>query len=391
MINKPIDFVTADDLRALINDGVREARTIEYKRELPGSSDSNKKEYLADVSSFANAAGGDLLFGIEAQDGVPIGIPGLAGFNEDKERLRLESIMRDGLDPRIPGLQLKAIDGFENGPALLVRIPRSWCGPHMITFRGSSRFLSRSSAGKFQMDMAEIRSAIEGASGIPERIRRWRDDRLGRIVANEGPILLASSSCLVLHVVPLESFASEWRYGVSDLDDRGLDFHPLGGSGWTQRFNVDGLMKFAVDGDDRHTAESYTQVFRSGRIEAVAADLLSEEKGTRFIASVWYEETLIRATKAYLKSLNALSVQPPVVVLLSITGAKGAYMEVSARYWRQHSRAIDRDMLLFPDVLIEQYDCDVPRVLRPTFDAVWNACGFPHSPNYDEDGNWSPR
>ncbi len=33
MIRKPIDSVTADDFRALIDDSMCEARTIEYNRE----------------------------------------------------------------------------------------------------------------------------------------------------------------------------------------------------------------------------------------------------------------------------------------------------------------------------------------------------------------------
>ena len=43
MIAKPLDAVTAADLKLLVETGVREQRTIQYKRELPGSSDSEKK------------------------------------------------------------------------------------------------------------------------------------------------------------------------------------------------------------------------------------------------------------------------------------------------------------------------------------------------------------
>ena len=50
---------------------------------------------------------------------------------------------------------------------------------------------------------------------------------------------------------------------------------------------------------------------------------------------------------------------------------------------------IDRDVLFLPDVLIEEPPSDLPRTLRPIFDAVWNACGFVQSLNYDADGNWA--
>ncbi|MCK5240903.1 ATP-binding protein [bacterium] len=48
----------------MISNQIQESRTIEYKESLPGNSDQDKREFLADISSFANAAGGDLLYGI---------------------------------------------------------------------------------------------------------------------------------------------------------------------------------------------------------------------------------------------------------------------------------------------------------------------------------------
>ena len=64
MILKPLEQIAADHLPALITNAVSEGRTIDYKRELPGNSDGDKKEFLADVSSFANTSGGDLVFGM---------------------------------------------------------------------------------------------------------------------------------------------------------------------------------------------------------------------------------------------------------------------------------------------------------------------------------------
>jgi len=38
---------------------------LDYKRDVPGESDQDKKEFLADISSFANATGGDLIYGVD--------------------------------------------------------------------------------------------------------------------------------------------------------------------------------------------------------------------------------------------------------------------------------------------------------------------------------------
>lgn len=86
-------------LMELVSTGVPEGRAIEYKRDLPGRSDSEGKEFLADVCSFANASVGDILYGVEEDGGVAVGVPGVTVANPDAEILRLESVIRSGLDP----------------------------------------------------------------------------------------------------------------------------------------------------------------------------------------------------------------------------------------------------------------------------------------------------
>ena len=71
MIRKPIDQIGTADLQALVADAVAESKTIEYKQEMPGGTREEKIKFLAAVSSFANTAGGDLLIGVPAQDGIP--------------------------------------------------------------------------------------------------------------------------------------------------------------------------------------------------------------------------------------------------------------------------------------------------------------------------------
>lgn len=63
--NKHIDDITEEDLQLLVDDQISERKTIEYKISIPGNSDSERKEFFADVSSFANSEGGILVYGIE--------------------------------------------------------------------------------------------------------------------------------------------------------------------------------------------------------------------------------------------------------------------------------------------------------------------------------------
>ena len=67
MINKKLELPTISDLNYLKENSIPESKTIEYKREIP---DDNKKIARV-ICSLANTAGRDLIYGIEAKDGIP--------------------------------------------------------------------------------------------------------------------------------------------------------------------------------------------------------------------------------------------------------------------------------------------------------------------------------
>src|SRR5271166_976699 len=158
MLDKePIEIVE-NDLLALISDKEPEGKTIDYKIETIGLSDGDRKEFLYDVSSFANARGGYLVFGMEEVNGLPTKLVGLPKIDPDREILRLEQIARDGIRPPITGLQTPAVKLSTGNRAIVMRIPKSWNPPHQVTFQKAFRFYSRDSNGKYQIDVDELRS-----------------------------------------------------------------------------------------------------------------------------------------------------------------------------------------------------------------------------------------
>lgn len=76
--------------------------------------------------------------------------------------------------------------------------------------------------------------------------------------------------------------------------------------------------------------------------------------------------------------------------MLTLLRVSGYTMAVNPnRYWYSDPPdPIDRDELLIPEILIETYDIDPAKVMKPLFDAIWNAAGWPYSLNYDDEGNW---
>ena len=156
----PLDSVTEARLVALVSAGVAEGREIDFKLELPGGSDADKKELLSDVCSFANAGGGDILYGVDETGGVAVGVPGVAVPDADAEIWRLDSVIRGGLDPRMAGLRIEVVPLTGGRSVVVLRIPRSFARPHAVDYRGRFRFYSRGAAGKFEMDVAQVRASV---------------------------------------------------------------------------------------------------------------------------------------------------------------------------------------------------------------------------------------
>lgn len=391
MINKPFEEITKEDIESLISNEVAESKTLEYKEELPGSSDGDKKEFLYDISAFANASGGDILYGIaEKRDdnkkptGIPESVSGLSGINIDAEIRRLQSCIQDGVAPRIPGIQLRPIDGFTE-PVIIIRIPKSWNPPHMVTLKQVDRFYSRNNAGKYRLDIDEIRASFIASESLSRKIKEFRINRIAQILADETPIALEGGPKIILHILPIESFLLGKSFDISIALRNHIDLRTLSAFNVRYRYNFDGVLKYSFISEDIST--SYVQLFRSGIIEAVDTYMLSYENEQKAFHIIDIEKELIGILNDYLRFLRSLGVNPPLLIALSILGVRGFAM-VAPRFRLGLARhPIDRDNLLIPETLVKDYEEEASTVLWPIFDTLWQSAGWQKSPCYDEQGN----
>jgi Putative DNA-binding domain len=395
MFNTPFDAIDKDRIESLISNEARENMTLEYKEALPGGGREERREFLADVSAFANAVGGNIVFGVREKregnktTGLPEKAVGLAGINIDATIRQLESVITDGIEPRIGGLRIKSIDGFEQGPVIVLRIPKSYLSPHMVKL-GDSRFYSRTNAGKQPLDVTQIRSAFALSESLPEKVRRFRDERIARIVAGETPILLPDRPKIVLHLLPVASLDPTTRVDLGILKLQSQLQQPINpGNGWSPRFNLDGFLVHSEAGTP-NIPVTYLQAFRSGALEAVESRLLyydndnnpsSSKEPQNFISSIHCERTLIVALDQFLKVEKSLGMEPPVFVMLSFVGVR-EYRILSE--WTQYEAPyqFDRDVLLLPESMVEDFDEPADQLLQPAFDAVWQAAGYERCRHY---------
>jgi hypothetical protein len=385
-LNKLLEAIEESDLQALVDNQVSEHKTFEYKEALPGNADGDKKEFLADVSSFANASGGDLIYGIKEQSGFPVELSGVELNDVDAEILRLESCIQTSIAPRLFKIvEMHSVSlPAKQRHAIVIRIRKSWNAPHMVTFKNDSKFFSRNSRGKYQLDVSELRSAFLLSETVAERIRTFRTERLSNLIAGEVPEALDENAPkIVLHIVPFGAFELSTKPNLDLLTQ--VDYvrlmEPLRqyqGGFPAPHYNFDGLLVSVQD--------AYTQVFRNGCIESVDTSILSASREHRFTSGSIYETRLLQEMKRYLKAQQRLDIELPLVVMVSILGVKGYAIRFDDNGFLVGDHQIDRSNLIVSEILIDSYDCDLALIMKPIFDTIANAAKWSRSMNYSEDG-----
>ena len=389
IFHKPFDQIGFEDLKNLLIDQVPEGKTIEYKSEPNIKKDSEKKEFLADVSSFANTIGGLIIFGIKEKKGIPVEVNGFECEDIDAEILRLESMILTGLQPRISGISSRYIKMDNGNLFLLMHIPNSYASPHIISYQNSSKFFARNSAGKYQLDVFELRTAFLLSETLNEKVRNFRLDRIAKINSGETPVVLRNNPKIVLHFLPLISFNSISNVNLNDIVNEGKLLDPVYISHNDSKYNFDGFVTYRIH--DNNLSSGYLQIFRNGCLETIDTRLLRAKGDAKIIPSKSFEEGIADALARYMILEKKMKIDFPYVVILSLINVKGYKMGVKTSFsspFIDEDITIDRDILLLPDIQINVDSVDPFRIMKPVFDSVWNACGYAGSTNYDQNNNW---
>ncbi len=317
LLHLPLDKITEQHLRDLIETGARESLYIDYKRETYARDDAARKEFLADICSFANAVGGDIVIGMAENAGVPSEITPFTG-DANQERLRREGMARDGIEPRIIGLAVHLVP-VSGGVVFVIRVPKSDYPPHRVKFQGSNRFYARSSGGKNEPDIGELRNLFLAAPHLAERIRAFRRERIARIAAGETPVALSGETPgrAVLHVVPYSAFGGSDPYLIRKLEKNWQFFPPFAREWPTHHaVNFDGFVTLSNYSEDAPEHASYCQIFRNGALETVKY-INSEEvhSGNAFNS---FKAGILTSVADLTKALAHCDVAPPYVVMFSL-------------------------------------------------------------------------
>lgn len=382
----PRDLTTLNEaiFVSLIDEHVSEGTYLDFKRDLPTRDARGTNDLIADVSAFANSSGGDLLYGIEEDgEGRALSIVPQLG-NMDEEARRIQDVLMNNIEPRVPGVQVQPVT-VDGGFVIVIRVPQSWAGPHRV--RSNFQFYIRENGRKRPLDVPEVRGLFLRSDHQAQRVRDFRTERLGKILAGEVPHRLVQGSILVAHFVPTQA-----ALGTVDVDPiiymRHRRLPVLSTTIPGARVNADGAL--VVRNPNPQGTYGYSQLFRNGYFETVKV-FAFEGENRASLGSLAYEEQFISLVRQLREEYVHLGIGVEMTCMVSIVRADR--LELGVNRWDfnldEHQGYFDRTNLVLPDVLLPG-ELVAEQALRPVFDLVWQSAGLERSANYNANGDWAP-
>src|SRR6266436_2092907 len=175
-----------EDILNLISIGARESLFLDFKAcGSLANTDKNKMEISKDVSSFANSAGGTIVYGLIENKNSHEAERIDEGYDPRViSELWLEEVINSNIQRRIDGLHINAVSLKETHPGkvlYVVTIPESKRAPHMAA---DYRFYRRFNFQSVPMQEYEVRELLRRET-YPGKdiIEAWRDDAINPLIS----------------------------------------------------------------------------------------------------------------------------------------------------------------------------------------------------------------
>ena len=158
-----LDLKNKADLQRLVDEGLEESLTLDYKASPSLSRDGKGPEELCkDVCALANSAGGQLIYGIEEDKaaGKPSKLDdGVQDAKINKEWI--EQILNSKVQPRMDGVRIQRIDMETGKFGYVISVEQSQTGPHQAP---DGKYYKRFNFQSVPMHDYEIRDIMRRAT-----------------------------------------------------------------------------------------------------------------------------------------------------------------------------------------------------------------------------------
>lgn len=411
MFYKPLNEVNLNDLTLLVSNKVKEGIQLDYKLKLPEGNDKGKVEFLRDISAFANTNGGYLIYGVceEEADGKKTGVAedivGIEGLNVNESKLWMENLVRTNIEPRFIGLEFHEVLINSSHTVLIIRVPRGWNLPYVVSFGNHWRFYARNSAGNYQMDITQLRDSFNLGNSITDKLEEKRNERLALIRRNYQTGKPQPLPTLVIHIQPFDSLRPEYLVDIANINTDKENLILGYAAEFERNFNFDGLIiKRGFD---------YLQIFHSGMTEEVNTRVFSKsETSENFVEARDLERMIFVTVGRRLSLLKSLDIDSPIMVQISLLGINNHKLRAKYVQFQQLVDVslpdlVDRPDLVTRPVFVEslsnlilegsymQGNEKVPNywntaqnIVKPALDSIWNAFGAEKCLSFDEEGKW---
>lgn len=364
MLNQPLDTIDEAALARLIETQVSEGRTLEFKRELPGGGDEDTREFLADITSLANAQGGDVIYGIEENLGVAAALPGVPVDDADAQILRLENKLQSNIDPRLIGVQTHHAPLANGRSAIIIRVRGSLSAPHRVTFKNSGRFWGRNSRGKYELDVHDLRHAFTQSAQLPQQFRQLHAEAIDASQGINMPFAMERAPIAVVSIAPLGLFREERIIPVS----RDHAVVPVQRGGYSSIDTIEGVLLHAAP-DAEGRVGAYALTHRTGRTDAAfKIGGIRQNQAGQDVKLVWapaFEQGLLSSANATRMQLRHYGVEGPLIIMASALGVKDHRIGFG---YGEMTRPAYRDQVLLGQQIVEDID---DAALMPFAEAFW--------------------
>lgn len=217
-LTKPVDELTAEDIRGLVTNQIQEGEHVEFKAGFSsngspnqptgqdGITNNGQASLLKEIVAFANGYGGRLFVGVAERNGSPPEADTVTPITNCVDKAdRLQRAFGNLIDPPMLRLDVAGIVTEQDGSGVIVfDVPRSIRAPHMSN-RGHRSYRRRGSES-VPMDMRDIqdmtlRSASRFGHVETEFVRRKAEfDRKSKDFESNQSI----GYCFRLSFVPLD-------------------------------------------------------------------------------------------------------------------------------------------------------------------------------------------
>jgi hypothetical protein len=213
-------------------------------------------------------------------------------------------------------------------------------------------------------------------------------ERVKEIANNRTPVKIFDTAKIILHIIPDSSINSDTKHDIEVVTRNPARLEPIKSIGVESTHTYDGFVTYTSDLSG--IARTYTHLYKNGRIEAVECSMLKPIVDRKEIPSVDFEKEIIEAIPKYVEIFQLLNIKPPFFIFLSLVGIQDYTMKLNKEILGANPTPIEVDEIITDEIFVKEYWWfdDTPRLLRPVFDEIWNACGLFKSFNFDEDGNW---